>query len=161
MGVRQANRGLAVLRIVLGVWLLREAMAHMAWAVGPWAAPAWVNALSAALAEQALTHPALWARVLIQQILLPNVGLYAGITVVVQLVAGLSLTFGLLTVAGGVLALLLGLLQGALTYHTGQAVLGYYLLLCLLAAVLALTRAGRQWGLDALLAGMRSRAWLW
>ncbi|NIP74271.1 MAG: hypothetical protein GWO16_15250 [Gammaproteobacteria bacterium] len=161
MGISQAERGIALLRIALGVWLLRGAMAQVVWLPWPWASLARVQELTGTLALHALDHPSFWVRYVVQQALLPHAELYAGITLIVELLAGASLLFGMLTVLGGLLALLLAVMRGVLSHYLGDVLLGYHLLGGAVALVLVLTRAGRRWGFDALLAGMRRRAWLW
>jgi len=161
MGVHQAERGVALLRIVVGFWILRTALSHLIWTPWPWAAGYWVQVVTTRLAEHALDHPSFWVRYFIQQALLPNAAAYAGVTVVLQLLAGISLTFGLLTVPGAFIAALLALVGGILTHYQGDVLLGFYLMQGVAAIVCMFTRAGRRWGFDAFLAGMKSRALLW
>jgi hypothetical protein len=161
MAAYQAERGLALLRIVFGFWLLRSATTHLVWTPWPWTAEVWVQFSTTQLAQYSLEHPSFWVRFFIQQVLLPNAATYVGMLLLVKLVAGLLLTFGLLTVVGGVLALLTAAVQGVLTHYLSDLSLGYYLLQGTAALVFALTRAGRRWGLDAILAGMRSRSLWW
>jgi len=161
MRIPQAERGLALLRIVVGLWLLRSALSHLVWTPWPWAADAWVYTVTADLAGHALDHPSFWVRYFIQQALLPNAEVYVGLSVVLELLAGISLTFGLLTVPGALLAALLALAGGILTHYQGNVLLGFYLMQGAAALVFLFTRAGRRWGFDAFLAGIKARALLW
>jgi hypothetical protein len=133
----------------------------LVWTPWPWAADAWVYSVTADLAQHSLDHPSFWVRYFIQQALLPNAGVYVGLGVVLELLAGVSLTVGLLTVPGGLLAALLSLSGGVLAYYQGDLSGGFYLLQGVSAGVFMLTRAGRRWGFDDLLAGVRPRALLW
>lgn len=159
--MQQTERGLALLRIVFGLWMLREAVHHVVWTPWPWAAPGWVQVVTTQLAANSLDHPSFWVRAMVQQALLPNAELYAGATVVLSLLAGLSLTFGVLTVPGGLLAGLLALVGGTLSHYQGDLYLGYYTLQGVTSVVLAVTRSGRRWGGDVVFAGMRADSWLW
>jgi hypothetical protein len=157
----QAERGLALLRIFTGLWLLRLALPRIVWLPWPWGAPQWVQLSAEQLAAHALNHPAFWVRYLIQQMLLPHAGLYAGLSVDLVLLAGLSLAFGLFTVLGAALGCLIALGQGVLLYYLGDTALASALFLGVVCLILLFTRAGRRWGLDAALAGIKSRSLLW
>jgi hypothetical protein len=161
MAPKQAERGIALLRIVVGFWILRSALSHLIWTPWPWAADFWVQRVTTELAQHSLDHPSFWVRYFIQQALMPNAELYVGLSVVAELLAGVSLTFGLLTVPGAALALLLALVGGILTHYQGNLLLGFYLMEGTAALVFLFTRAGRRWGFDAFLAGIKSRAALW
>lgn len=161
MGPQQAERGMALLRIVLGVWLLHSALSHLMWSPWPWVTPVWVQEVTAQLTRHSLNHPSFWVRYFVQQALLPNASLYAGATAVLQLLAGISLALGLLTLPGALLATLLALVGGILTHYQGSIMLGYYGFQGIIALVCLFTRAGRRWGFDAALAGIKSRSVLW
>ena len=159
--MQQAERGLVLLRIMTGLWLLRSSVHHLAWTPWPKATAAWAQATAAQLSEHATQHPSLWVRMLAQDTLVPNAEFFASLTAFLSFVAGLALTCGLLTVPGGLLAALLALLGGGLTHYQGGLLLGYHLLLGVAGLVLALTRAGRRWGFDAVLGGVRPDSHLW
>lgn len=161
MRPKQAERGIALLRIVFGFWLFRSAMLNLIWAPWPWPAAPHVQLVTTQLAQYSLEHPSFWVRYFIQQALLPHANLFVGISLNLQLLAGVLLTFGLLTVLGGLLALLLAFLFGILTYHQGDPSLGYQLFLGAAALVFSVTRAGRRWGFDVFLAGLKPHAWFW
>jgi hypothetical protein len=161
MGIQQAQRGIALLRIVVGFWILRTALTHLVWTPWPWASTYWVQVMTTSLAQHALDHPSFWVRYFIQQALLPNAEAYVGITVVMELLAGASLTFGVLTVPGALLAALLALAGGILTQYQSDFLAGFYLIQGTAALVFLFTRAGRRWGFDAFLAGIKSNALMW
>jgi len=161
MGTQQAQRGIALLRIVVGVWILHSALSHLMWTPWPWATPYWVQVVTSGLAQQALDHPSFWVRYFIQQALLPNAEIYVGSTVVLELLAGISLTFGLFTVPGGLIAALLALGGGILTHYQSDFLAGFYLIQGTAALVFLFTRAGRRWGIDSVLAGIKARSLLW
>lgn len=161
MGTHQAERAVALLRMVSGLWLLRGALAEVVWTPWPWVSPGGVQASAGGLAGHALSHPSPWVRYLIQQFLLPHAEGYAGAMLDLRLLAGVSLLFGLFTVLGAALGLAVTAVQGLLGYYAAEAVLGLHVFQGAAMVVFLITRAGRRWGLDAMLAGLRSRAVLW
>lgn len=161
MDSKQSERGIALLRIVFGFWLLQSSLSHLVWKPWPAADGEHVQAITLQLAEISLGHPTGWVRWIVQEYLLPQVQWYVPGVLGVELIAGLSLTFGLLTVPGALLALLLAVGTGILTHYQGQTQLAYHLVLGFAALVFIASRAGRRWGLDALLKGIRERSLLW
>ena len=120
-----------------------------------------MNLLAEQLTNAANTHPVVSIRTLILDVLLPNIALIAGLDVLLKLAAGVSLAFGALTVLGGLLALTVSLFYLLLLLHLGEMVVGLYGLLSICALVFMLTRAGRAWGLDTVLASVKDRALFW
>ena len=161
MGIRQAERAVALLRIVTGLWILRLAFSHLVWTPWPWASPVWIQRTVIILHQHALDHPSQWIRSMIQEFLLVNSELVIGLTVIGELLVGISLTFGLMTVLGAFFGLLLFWYQGMLSRYLGDAQLGYHLFLGFLCFVFLVSRAGRRWGFDTALTGIRSRSLLW
>lgn len=160
MGVHQAERGVALLRIFSGILLLRTAFSHLYWSPWPWVSSNWVRITADQLAGHSLDHPTLWLRYFIQQFLLPQVDLYAGITNDLTLLAGISLTFGLLTLVGAVIGFGLAVFHVILLSYTGNLAAGYYLTQVVLMVVIFFTRSGRKWGFDAILAGRNTKGFL-
>lgn len=153
-----AERGIALLRIVFGFWLLRTSMINLVWQPWPWPSMTWVQGTTAQWAAASLEHPSLWVRYLLQQMLIPQAEVFNAVLLIWGMVVGLSLTFGLLTVAGGLLGLVLGAVQFTLSYYLGELQAGYFLFQSIAGLVFALTRAGRRWGFDAFLAGINSKS---
>ena len=122
MNPKQAERGIALLRIVFGFWMFRSAMTHLVWTPWPWISMGRMQSMTPLLAQYSLDHPSLWVRAFLQQTILPHAESFLGITLILQLIAGIFLTFGLLTVLGGMLALLVALLSGLLAYHQGDVI---------------------------------------
>lgn len=161
MPPKQTERGIALLRIIFGFWMFRSAMTHLVWTPWPWVSMGWMQSMTPQLAQYSLDHPSLWVRAFLQQSILPNAESFLGITLILQLIAGISLTFGLMTVLGGILTLLMALLSGILTYHQGDVVLGYSIFQGAGGLVFFVTRSGRRWGFDTFLAGIKSESIFW
>jgi len=161
MESRQNERGLALLRMIYGAWLLRGAFLYVVWHPWPWISKLGVMGGAEVLAGHALRHPLGGVRSMVQQFLLPHPELYTGSLLVLGLIAGVSLTFGLLTIPGALLAVILLLHDVFIGYYQAEP---HPTLLVFRGAVLLvvmLTRAGRFWGVDALLARGSPRSWLW
>ena len=161
MNSRQAERGIALMRIVVGAWLSYAAAGNLVWAPFPWASATWTQATAGRLAQHSLSHPQGWARGIVQSHLLPNAEWVAGGSALLQLIAGLSLLFGLVTLLGALLLLLLSVFNGGLNYYMGSVYLGFYVFSGLAAVIFFATRAGRRWGFDTLLAGINNRSSFW
>lgn len=157
----QTERGIVLLRIAVGLWLLHTVMSQIAWLPFPWASPEWSRTMVSALASAAQIHPLGWVRGVLETVLIPNTPVIAGLDVLLRLVAGISLVLGLLTVLGSGLGLISSLLYWLVFFPSGSAYLGLYGLITLSCLIFMLARAGRSWGLDALLSAISPRALLW
>ena len=149
------------MRIVFGFWLFRESIAMLNWVPWPWPDPLRVKIATGMWAELALSHPWPMVRYLLKQAMVPHGEVFLAIFLIWGLIAGISLTFGLLTVIGGLMSMALALAQLALVYHLGNIQLGFYLFQAIAALVFAGTRAGRRWGVDALYASPKTPAWFY
>ena len=150
-----------MLRMFYGAWLLRGVFSHVVWHPWPWISKLGVILSADALAGHALGHPWGWVRSVIQQVLLPHPELHAGGVLVLSLAAGISLTFGLLTGPGILAALLLLGHDSLLGFYGAEPLPTLLAFRGVLLAVLLLTRAGRYWGVDALLSRGKPDSWLW
>ncbi|MDH4246544.1 MAG: hypothetical protein OEW39_01870 [Deltaproteobacteria bacterium] len=161
MEIRQSERGLALLRMFYGVWLLRGVFPYVVWHPWPWISKLGVVVGADMLASHALRHPWGWVRTAIQQFLLPHPELYAGVALVLGLAAGISLTVGLLTIPGAALAFLLMVHEALLGFYAGNPLQSLLAFQGVLLVVVLLTRAGRCWGVDSVLARGSPKSWLW
>jgi uncharacterized membrane protein YphA (DoxX/SURF4 family) len=161
MNPQQAIRALSLLRIAVGLWLLHSALSHLVWLPYPWATPGWMDTLARQLELAAQSHPIPGVKGLIATVFYPNTPTLAGLDVLLKLAAGVSLTLGAFTVLGSLLALAISLSYLVLFGHVSDLTLGLYGLLTLNTVLFLLTRAGRAWGVDALLATVKGRALFW
>lgn len=157
----RATQGLALLRIVVGILLLQGALTHLAWTPVPVPAFSWVQALQLRLMAVTALQPPVPTAELITGSLLPAVISLARGMALLELAAGLSLLPGLLTVLGAACGVVLVVGRLILFFPLGGTDVVLDLLLVALLLVFLVARAGRRWGVDALLARLRSTARLW
>jgi uncharacterized membrane protein YphA (DoxX/SURF4 family) len=157
----QAQRGLVLLRIGLGIWFLRSVWANAAWEPWPRAAAGFKFWLADQMIQAAAGHPVYLVKRALDLTVVPYPGVFSAAVLLAHLIVGVSLALGLLTVLGALLALAMSLAFALVTFPLGQAVLGYHLLTALCALVFMMGRAGRSWGLDAGLARLMPRGRLW
>lgn len=157
----QTEKGIALLRIVFGFWLLRDSIRVLNWVPWPWPGPVRVQIVTGNWAELSLNHPWPVVRYLLEQAMVPQGEVFLAILLIWGLIAGISLTFGMLTVLGGLMSMVLALFQLVLVHHTGNIPLGYFLFQAIAAMVFAGTRAGRRWGIDALFTTPKTRSWFY
>ncbi len=153
---------LALLRVAVGALVLRQAWAHFAleW-VGvvpvPAVSPRFLAAHSRQLTQLAAATPYPWHRDLLRDVLVPHATLTGTLQAWAELLVGAGLVLGLL--AG--LAALVGLILAANTLLVASVIAPgpeplHWLLAAAMLAFLG-SRAGRAWGLDALLLRRASR----
>ncbi len=147
------ERWLAVLRIATGVWFIKAITTKWLLLGGvlpvPMASQRWIETLPRIVEGYVKSNPLVWAQDFLQQIVIPNAGLFAHLTAIGEGFVGIGLTFGLLTRTSAVGGLFL-----LVTYEfaaIGQAFPRHGLRLFLIVAVVAFffSRAGMVWGLDA------------
>jgi uncharacterized membrane protein YphA (DoxX/SURF4 family) len=151
--MRNSDRWLAVLRISTGLWFIKAIIFKWYLFGGilpiPMASRRWVDTLPGILQGYAEVQPLSWCRDILQNNVIPNSEWFAHLTAIGEGLAGIGLTFGLLTrtSAMGALFLLLSYQIAAL----GLPFSRHGLRLLMIVAVLAFffARAGTVWGLDA------------
>lgn len=102
-----------------------------------------------------------WYIAFIQQVVVPHATLFSYLVMIGELFAGISLLTGTLTRAGALAAMFL-----FLNYMLAKARLFWSpdsedAAVFFIALVVFLSRAGRVWGFDALLAKRWPRSWVW
>ncbi len=161
--IRNPDRWLAMLRIVVGLWFLKGVVTKlgivMAWGVIPLpaASPRWVATMPMLLTRYAERNPIPQYKEFIEGTVLTHPELFANLTAFGEAAVGVGLAFGLATVIAGAIGLMLTLLYGMATQHMSPGQQGFHILLlaCMIAFIAA--RAGRRWGLD----GALRRRWSW
>ncbi len=157
--MRGPARGLAAIRIVTGLWFLKSISTKITWTLAggilplPAVSERWIGFLPERLTEYAQSGPPAWYHAFLVGTAIPNGALFAKLTAVGEILVGLSLTLGALTVLGslGGLWLILNYLIGSWGLGLNQQGLHVMLITCFLVFIVA--RAGRRWGLDGWLVG--------
>lgn len=158
VGMAHPERWLAVLRMVVGFWFLKTLWTKVGvtWVGGvlplPAATERWIGFLPTRLEGWAETNPLGWYRGFLEGVAIPNAEVFAQLTVFGEVAVGIGLTFGILTgwSALGGLFLMANYVLASAGVPFNQQGLHVVLTACLIAFLAA--RAGRAWGVDALLA---------
>jgi thiosulfate dehydrogenase (quinone) large subunit len=163
-GMVAPARGIAVLRIVLGLWFLKAVATKLGvallWGVIPYpvVAPRFLGFHPKRVAEFAAGNPVGWYKDFLEGTVLPHATTFATLQTYGEVAVGLGLVLGAATVLSAAGGLFLTLNYGLATQWMSVGQQGFHVLLITGMAICLLTRAGRVWGIDALL---RSRARTW
>jgi uncharacterized membrane protein YphA (DoxX/SURF4 family) len=164
--MRYAERGLAVLRIVTGLWFLKGILTKLGLVlIGgflplPGASDRWVGTMPRLLTRYASGNPIDGYREFLLDTVVPHSHLFANLTAFGESAVGIGLTFGVLTIAASAIGLCLVVAYGLATFWQSPNQLGFHVLLFACMVVFMVTRAGRYWGLDGWLRRRRPRSWL-
>jgi uncharacterized membrane protein YphA (DoxX/SURF4 family) len=163
--MRYPERWLAVLRIVIGCWFAKTVVTKVGMTlVGgviplPGANARWTATMPKLLARYAAENPVPGYSSFIENTVIPHAGLFANLTALGELTVGICLTLGLLTVLGASVGLLLTIMYGLATQHMSPGQQGFHILLLVSMLAFIFARAGRVWGIDALLRRRWPGAW--
>jgi uncharacterized membrane protein YphA (DoxX/SURF4 family) len=160
MGIQHADRGIALLRIVVGFWFLKAGFSHLAWTPLPWASPRWLELMPKIVADHAAKNPIAFYQGFLEQVVLPNAALFAGLSSLGEFAVGVSLTLGLFSVLGALGGLFLVAVYGLMTIYSAGSQ-GFHLVLLACMIVFLVTRPGRLWGVDVVLARIKPTAPIW
>lgn len=160
MGIQYADRGVAVLRIVVGFWYLYAGYRHLAWTPLPWTAPGWARIAPKIIAGDAQGHPIGFYKKFLEEIVVPNADLFVGLASLGEFLVGLSLTFGIASRLGALGGLFLALVYGLMTIGDISSQ-GFHLVLITSMVIFLVTGPGRLWGVDSILASLRPGARIW
>lgn len=146
---------LAALRIVVGAWFLKGAVAKVTlvlawgWLPVPGATARWIATMPMLLGKYAADNPITPYRAFLLDTVIPNARVFANLTALGEATVALSLVLGLLTPLGAAVGFLLSIVYGLAVQHMSSGQLGFHVLLVPLMLAFAFARAGRTWGLDA------------
>jgi thiosulfate dehydrogenase [quinone] large subunit len=162
-GIRHADRWLAVLRVVVGLWFLKGVITKLGIVMIadvvpiPAASPRWISTMPVLLARYAERNEFPFFKDFIETTVLTHPVLFANLTAFGETAVGIGLTFGVATVLAATIGLILSVLYGMSTQHMSPGQQGFHIVLiaCMLSFIFA--RAGRRWGVDAVLRGR----WRW
>jgi thiosulfate dehydrogenase [quinone] large subunit len=162
-GMRWPDRGLAALRIVVGLWFVKSFVTKLGlvWLGGvipvPGANGRWIATMPRLLARYAEGNPIGFYRQFLLDTVVPHGTPFAHLTAVGETAVGIGLTFGLLTVLASLIGLTLVTAYGLANFWQGPSQQGFHLLLFACLVVFIAVRAGRCWGLDGWLLGRALR----
>lgn len=149
---------IAVLRILVGLYFVKSVYTKLTIVLvgGVLPVPAvserWYAVMPKLVARQASENPILWYKDFLEHSVLGHVHLFANLTAWGETAVGIGLTLGLVTGLASLVGLVLVTAYGLATQWMSPGQLGFHLLLFALMLAFFATRAGRRWGLDALIA---------
>lgn len=148
---------MALLRVVVGLWFLKAVWTKLTlgWAAGvipyPAVSPRFLGFHPKRVAEFAAGNPVGWYKEFLELTVLPNSGLFATLQAYGEVAVGVGLTLGLFTVAAAAVGLFLSLNFGLASQWMSFGQQGFHLLLATSMIVFLCARAGRSWGVDAVI----------
>ena len=151
----QADRWVAVLRIVVGVWFVKAVWTKLTlaylWDAIPYPAvsPRFLAFHPKRIAEFAAGNPLGWYKDFLEGTVLPNSRTFATLQTFGEAAVGLGLILGLLTGLGALVGLFLSLNYGLASQWMSFGQQGFHVLLVTSMIVFLSARAGRTWGIDA------------
>ena len=155
--MRHPERWLAVLRITVGLWFLKSIATKVSVALVagflpvPVASERWIETMPKLLARYAAENPFPAYRAFLLGTVVPNQA-FAHLTALGEVAVGLSLVLGLFTEVGAVASALQVIFYGLAVQHMSPGQQGFHVMLFAMMVAFLFARAGRTWGLDAVLA---------
>jgi uncharacterized membrane protein YphA (DoxX/SURF4 family) len=140
----------------LSTWVLRVLMGTMWWQQTLWKIPPNFSGLKYWM-EQEADHAAIVLQgELVRMIVLPNITLFGPLVYLVELAIGVTLLLGLVSRAGALLGLLMGLNLWLGLYSAQGEWPWTYMFLIIIQAIFVIDPPGRSLGADALLRARRN-----
>jgi uncharacterized membrane protein YphA (DoxX/SURF4 family) len=160
------DKWLAFLRIVVGLYFVKSLVTKMSIVlVGgflpvPAVSERWINVMPKIVAKQASENPIVSYKQFLENTVLTHPELFAQLTAWGETAVGLGITLGLLTGVSSLVGLVLVTNYGLATQWMSPGQQGFHLVLFALMLTFLLARAGRVWGLDALIAARKPGSFL-
>jgi uncharacterized membrane protein YphA (DoxX/SURF4 family) len=158
------DRWLAVLRIVVGLYFAKAFVTKLGIVmVGgviplPGATDRWISTMPKIVSKQAADNPILFYKQFLENTVLTHPKTFAHLTAIGETITGLGLTLGLFTGIASLVGLLLVTNYGLATQWMSAGQQGFHIVLFALMVAFFGARAGRTWGLDALLWTARQKS---
>jgi uncharacterized membrane protein YphA (DoxX/SURF4 family) len=162
-----AVRGLAlaIIRVTVGGWFLKAAifklaLAYLWWLPYPTVTQRFINFLPKRLAEFASENPVLWYREFLTETAIPHSTLFAFLEAFGEVGVGIGLTLGVLTSFSALVGLFMSINFFLATQWMSFSQQGFHIVLagCMLGFLIG--RAGRAWGIDALIVKKWHNRWV-
>jgi uncharacterized membrane protein YphA (DoxX/SURF4 family) len=166
-----ASRGLAlaIIRVIVGGWFLKAAFTKLTlealwWLPYPTVTQRFINFLPKRLAEFASENPIRWYQQFLTETAIPHATLFAFLESFGEVGVGIGLTLGIFTSFSALVGLFMSINFFLATQWMTFSQQGFHIVLagCMLGFLIG--RAGRAWGIDALIVKRwRNRwvQWLW
>jgi uncharacterized membrane protein YphA (DoxX/SURF4 family) len=164
---RMPPRGLAlaIIRVVVGGWFLKAAflkltLAFLWWLPYPTVTQRFINFLPKRLAEFASENPILWYQQFLNETAIPHAPLFAFLEAFGEVGVGLGLTLGILTSFSALVGLFMSINFFLATQWMSFSQQGFHLVLAACMLGFLIGRAGRAWGIDALIVKRWNNRWV-
>jgi uncharacterized membrane protein YphA (DoxX/SURF4 family) len=118
----------------------------------PAASSRWIETMPKIVARQASENPILWYKNFLEGTVLEHPALFAHLTAVGEAAVGLGLTLGLLNGLSSAVGFTMALAYGLATQWMSPGQRGFHLVLVACMVAFLGARAGRRWGIDAIIA---------
>jgi thiosulfate dehydrogenase [quinone] large subunit len=160
---------LALLRVVVGAWFIKAVWTKLTiaylWGAVPYpvVSPRFLGFHPKRVAEFAAGNPVGWYKDFLEATVLPHAKAFATLQAYAEVAVGFGLVLGLLTGLTALVGLFLSVNFGLATHWMSFGQQGFHVLLTTSMLIFLGARAGRAWGLDALIlrtARSGSRRWL-
>jgi uncharacterized membrane protein YphA (DoxX/SURF4 family) len=156
---------LAIIRVVVGGWFLKAAFLKVTleplwWVPYPTVTQRFIGFLPKRLAEFASENPILWYRQFLNETAIPHATLFAFLEAFGEVGVGLGLTLGLFTSFSALVGLFMSINFFLATQWMSFSQQGFHIVLAACMLGFLIGRAGRSWGLDALILKRRNSRWL-
>lgn len=160
---------IVVLRIVVGAWFVKAVWTKLTLGLlagvipYPAVSPRFLAFHPKRVAEFAAGNPIGWYKDYLENTVMPNASLWATLQAYGEVAVGIGLALGFLTGLSALVGLYLSLNFGLASQWMSPGQQGFHVMLVTAMIVLLATRAGRLFGLDALIlrnAGPVARRWL-
>ena len=160
---------IALLRVVVGAWFVKAVWTKLAiaWIADvipyPTVSPRFLGVHPKLVGQFAAGNPITWYKEFLEGTVLPNAALFATLQAFGEAVVGIGLVLGLFTGLTAFIGLLLSISFGLANQWMSFGQQGFHLLLVTSMVIFLGARAGRAWGLDAVIlrrASAGARRWL-
>jgi uncharacterized membrane protein YphA (DoxX/SURF4 family) len=150
---------MAFLRIVVGLYFVKALWQKLELVGGllpiPLASTRWIETMPKIVARQASDNPIGWYKHFLEGTVLQNPAMFAHLTAVGETVVGIGLTLGLLNGLSSAIGFSMALAYGLATQWMSPGQRGFHIVLVALMLAFFGARAGRRWGVDAVIARRR------
>lgn len=147
---------MAFLRIIVGLYFVKALWQKLELLGGilplPMASGRWIETMPKIVTRQASENPILWYKQFLEGTVLQNPALFAHLTAVGEAAVGIGLTLGLLTGLSSAVGFTMALAYGLATQWMSPGQRGFHLVLVACMIAFFGSRAGRRWGVDAVIA---------
>ena len=160
---------IALLRVVVGAWFVKAVWTKLtiAWIADlipyPTVSPRFLGVQPKLVGQFAAGNPITWYKEFLENTVLPNAAVFATLQAFGEAAVGFGLVLGFLTGLAALVGLFLSLVFGLANQWMSFGQQGFHLLLVTSMVIFLGARAGRAWGLDALIlrrASAGARRWL-